>query len=139
MTVTESPTGTWTVTGASTLSDLQTAVQALKVIGPQDYSGDINVTVSARAAESGVDPSPYASGNFKVSLTAVAEAPTLSVSNITDAVEDTAYHINPKITNLDTGGDASEAIISIIIQGLNFTKSNGVSYSAAIILSLIHI
>ena len=54
--------------------------------------------------QSGVDPSPYASGNFKVSLTAVAEAPTLSVSNITDAVEDTAYHINPKITNLDTGG-----------------------------------
>ena len=45
VTVTESPTGTWTVTGASTLSDLQTAVQALKVIGPQDYSGDINVTV----------------------------------------------------------------------------------------------
>ena len=119
--------------GASTFSELQTAIQAMKVIGPQDYSGDINVTVSARAAESGVDPSPYASGNFKVSLTAVAEAPTLSVSNITDAVEDTAYHINPKITNLDTGGDASEAIISIIIQGLNFTKSNGVSYSAAII------
>ena len=55
VTVTESPTGTWTVTGASTLSDLQTAVQALKVVGPQDFSGDINVTVSARAAESGVD------------------------------------------------------------------------------------
>ena len=51
VTVTESPTGTWTVTGASTLSDLQTAVQALKVIGPQDYSGDINVTVSASCRE----------------------------------------------------------------------------------------
>ena len=59
----------------STVS-LQTAVQAMKVIGPQDYSGDINVTVSARAAEAGADPSPYASGNFKVSLTAVAEPPT---------------------------------------------------------------
>ena len=32
-----------------------------------------------------------------------------------------------------TQGDASEAIISIIIQGLNFTKSNGVSYSGTIV------
>ena len=55
-------------------------------------------------------------GNKRVNATL-----TLGFSNITDAVEDTAYHINPKIANLDTGGDASEAIISIIIQGLNFT------------------
>ena len=42
--------------------------------------------------------SPYISGNFKVSLTAVAEAPTLSVSNITDAVEDASKDLNPSIT-----------------------------------------
>ena len=104
----------------------------MKVIGPQDYSGDINVTVSARAAESGVDPSPYASGNFKVSLTAVAEAPTLSVSNITDAVEDAAKDLNPSITMAAVDADGSDEIISVQITGLSFS-SNGATLQAAII------
>ena len=59
--------------------------------------------MSARAAESGVDASPYASGNFTVNLSAVAEAPTLTVSNITDAVEDTNYLLNGKVGSLATG------------------------------------
>ena len=68
--------GEWTVTGATSVSQLQSAIQQLKVVGPEDYAGAMKVTVSARAAESGVDASPYASGNFTVNLSAVAEAPT---------------------------------------------------------------
>ena len=104
----------------------------MKVIGPQDYSGDINVTVSARAAESGVAPSNWISNNFKVSLTAVAEAPTLSVSNITDAVEDAAKDLNPSITMAAVDADGSDEIISVQITGLSFS-SNGATLQAAII------
>ena len=124
--------GEWTVTGATSVSQLQSAIQQLKVVGPEDYAGAMKVTVSARAAESGVDASPYASGNFTVNLSAVAEAPTLTVSNITDAVEDTNYSLNGKVGSLATGGDASEAIVSVIVQGLNFT-ANSISYSASIV------
>ena len=104
----------------------------MKINGPQDYSGDINITVSARAAESGVDASPYASGNFKVSLTAVAEAPTLSVSNITDAVEDASKDLNPSITMAAVDADGSDEIISVQITGLSFS-SNGATLQAAIV------
>ena len=76
--------------------------------------------------------SPYTSGNFTVNLSAVAEAPTLTVSNITDAVEDNNYSLNGKVGKLATGGDASEAIVSVIVQGLNFT-ANSISYSASIV------
>ena len=74
------------------------------------------MTVSARAAESGVDASPYASGNFTVNLSAVAEAPTLTVSNITDAVEDAAKALNESITMAAVDKDGSDEIISVQIR-----------------------
>jgi hypothetical protein len=72
ITVSSSGTGEWTVTGATSVSQLQSAIQQLKVVGPEDYAGAMKVTVSARAAESGVPSSPYISNNFTVNLSAVA-------------------------------------------------------------------
>ena len=124
--------GEWTVTGATSVSQLQSAIQQLKVVGPEDYAGAMKVTVSARAAESGVDASPYASGNFTVNLSAVAEAPTLLVSNITDAVEDAAKALNASITMAAVDKDGSDEIISVQITGLSF-ESNGATLQAAIV------
>ena len=38
--------GEWTVTGATSVSQLQSAIQQLKVVGPEDYAGAMKVTVS---------------------------------------------------------------------------------------------
>jgi hypothetical protein len=124
ITVSSSGTGEWTVTGATSVSQLQSAIQQLKVVGPEDYAGAMKVTVSARAAESGVPSSPYISNNFTVNLSAVAEAPTLTVSNITDAVEDAAKALNASITMAAVDKDGSDEIISVQITGLSF-QSNG--------------
>ena len=124
--------GEWTVTGATSVSQLQSAIQQLKVVGPEDYAGAMKVTVSARAAESGVPSSPYISNNFTVNLSAVAEAPTLTVSNITDAVEDAAKALNESITMAAVDKDGSDEIISVQIEGLSF-QSNGATLQAAIV------
>ena len=111
---------------------MQSAIQQLKVVGPEDYAGAMKVTVSARAAESGVPSSPYISNNFTVNLSAVAEAPTLTVSNITDAVEDAAKALNASITMEAVDKDGSDELVSVQITGLSF-ESNGATLQAAIV------
>lgn len=101
---THNPDGSWTLTAA------QAATAAL--VPPADYSGSFNLTVTATASLNGTTAT--ATQALPVTITGVADAPTLTVKAATGA-EGTAIALNIAAALTDTDGSES---LSITVSGL---------------------
>ncbi|MDF1747590.1 MAG: FecR domain-containing protein [Alphaproteobacteria bacterium] len=93
----------------------------LKLIPPQNYSGTIDLTVTATSSEDGTEATT--TETFSIAVVGVADAPTLSVSEA-DGLE--GQEVSLSISSALTDTDGSETL-SIEISGLpqGFTLSDG--------------
>jgi hypothetical protein len=98
--------GKWSV-GLSDLSDLA-------ITPPANFSGTMNLTLAATSTEAANGSAATTSVPFTVSVTAVADTPTLAVNNPT-ANEDTPAPLT--ITTSLADADGSE-ILSVVVSGV---------------------
>ena len=101
---TDNGNGSWTLTNPTAAE-----LSSLSMNPPADFSGSFNLTVSAVSSEGGVN-----SANMGVSITPVADAPTLTTAAATGA-EDSAIALD--ITTATTDVDGSETL-SVTIAGV---------------------
>ncbi|MFZ8933357.1 MAG: hypothetical protein ACO20H_08675, partial [Bacteriovoracaceae bacterium] len=105
---TDNGDGTWTLTE----SDLT----GLTITPPSNSDTDFNLTVTATATDSNGDTSSV-SGNLFVDLNAVADAPTLVVTDtIYNSTTPVALDISSALTDLD-GSETLEVVISDVPTG----------------------
>lgn len=102
-----SPSGTYVSHG--TYSYTAEEVSNLKLLSPQDFSGDITLDVRAVAQENDGDVEVF-NTQLNVNIEAVADAP--NISGGASGLEDTAIDLNINLTTTDV--DGSETIADLI-------------------------
>ncbi|UIJ39320.1 cadherin-like domain-containing protein [Desulfobaculum bizertense] len=90
---------------------------------PQDFSGSFVLTATATSTENDGDTAS-ATDNFSITVNAVADAPSVVVSNV-QGIEDVSLGLSYTVSETDI--DGSESITSIVISGVpnGFSISNG--------------
>ena len=104
---TDNGDGSWTLTPADLLG--------LTVTPPDDSDVDFSLTVSATSTEADGGDTATTIATLNVDVTAVADAPIVTVTNATGA-EDSAIPLNITVALEDT--DGSESITDITISGV---------------------
>ncbi len=107
--------GTWTLTPAQ--------LNGLSITPPANSDADFSLTVKATSSEGSGGSTATTTQTLSVTVNAVADAPTVTVQNITGN-EDTAISLNISAALADT--DGSESITGILISGV----PNGAALSA---------
>ncbi|BAI75749.1 hemolysin-type calcium-binding region (plasmid) [Azospirillum sp. B510] len=117
--------GTALGNGVYDLSGLSASDRAsLTLTPPANYSGTVTLKVEA-ASQDGTATPAWTTGNYSVTYTAVADAPTVTVHDATGA-EDTPITLNLSAGLVDTDGSETMAVIlsglpagAILNQGFN--------------------
>ena len=98
--------GTWTVTLAE--------LPLVCILPPEDFSGDISMTLSVTSTEADGGDSATVSEDFTVTVTGVADVPTVSVTNA-QGFEDSSISLNIQAALTDTDGSET---LSITVAGV---------------------
>ena len=98
--------GTWTVTLAE--------LPLVCILPPDDFSGDITMTLSVTSTEADGGDTATVAENFTVTVTGVADVPTVSVTN-TQGAEDSAIPLDIQAALTDTDGSET---LSITVSGV---------------------
>jgi hypothetical protein len=105
--------------GTDLVADMTTLLSEVKLIPPEDYSGTSSITTSVTSKETGAEESQPATDSFDITVSAVAETPTVTGSAADTATlqEDTDILLDLNVTVNDK--DASETVSQVRISGLN--------------------
>ena len=97
---------------------MTTLLSELKLVPPEDFSGTATISTSVTSTETGAGESPPANDSFEITVSAVAEAPTVTGAAATSAnlKEDTDILLDLNVTIQDS--DASETVSQVRISGL---------------------
>ena len=98
---TNNGSGNWTLTVAQ--------LSGLKMTPPANYSGTLNLQITATAREGNGGSTSTTTGSLSVNVNAVADAPTL-VTQGTTGVQDQPISINPHIVVTLNDTDGSETL-----------------------------
>ena len=117
--------GTWTITDPAELA----ALANLTVTPPTDSNVDFSLGITATTTEDDGDTATSAVATLNVDVVGVADTPSVSVTDVVGAPEDTviALDITPQLADVD----GSESITAITITGvptgasLSFGTDNG--------------
>ena len=71
--------------GADLVADMTTLLSELKLVPPEDFSGTATISTSVTSTEKNADESPPANDSFEITVSAVAEAPTVTGAAATSA------------------------------------------------------
>jgi hypothetical protein len=71
--------------GADLVADMTTLLSELKLVPPEDFSGTATISTSVTSTETGAGESPPANDSFEITVSAVAEAPTVTGAAATSA------------------------------------------------------
>ena len=104
--------------GSDLVADMTTLLSEVKLVPPEDYSGTSTITVSVTSKETGAEESQPATQTFDITVSAVAETPTVTGAAATSATlkEDTDIQLDLNVTVNDK--DGSETVSQVRISGL---------------------
>ena len=115
--ITEGPVGTWTITAANPGDPIvQADLADLTVTPPTDSNVDFSLGITATSTEDDGDSATSAIATLNVDVIGVADTPSVSVTDVVGAPEDTviALDISPQLADTD----GSESITAITITGV---------------------
>ncbi len=103
---TDNKDGSWTLTSAQ--------LAGLTITPPANSAADFSLTVKAIASETENASQAFTTGTIKVTVNAVADAPALTVADVTGS-EDTAIPLGIASTLVDTDGSET---LSVLVSGV---------------------
>ena len=77
--------------GSDLVADMTTLLSEIKLVPPEDYSGTSTITTSVTSKEIGADESQAATQNFNITVSPVAETPTVTINSPVNGSEDSSY------------------------------------------------
>ena len=95
---------------------MTTLLSEVKLVPPEDYSGTSTITTSVTSREDGATESQPTTDSFDITVSAVAETPTVTGSAPETNFEDTDIQLDLNVTINDN--DASETVSQVRISGL---------------------
>ena len=103
--------------GADLVADMTLLLSEVKLKPPEDYSGTSTITTtSVTSKEASAEESQPATDSFDITVSAVAETPTVTGSAPDTNLEDTDIQLDLNVTINDN--DASETVSQVRISGL---------------------